>query len=199
MSNRIVDAKKELDEAGKEEENGCVQEERHRLNGLRQSEVFDSFEHVRPNTCLLAGCISMLRIIQISSGPLLHQRCEERAGQAENQTEEPHHVDPDNKSWRFEWRIVWQCDRYSCGFGGDVDELGEQRNRRSVGIGRELGEAYGDESRDNGREKTGLQYFYSDMEQIWNKVSELTKTRTPCVSSVQFLVNFTSSFLDAVR
>jgi hypothetical protein len=108
----------------------------------------------------------MLRIDHISSGPLLHQRCKERAGQAENQAEAPHHVDPDNSSWSFEWGDGRHRDGYSGGFGGDVDELGEQQNSRSAGIGRELGEANRNEGRDNGREKTGLQRFNLDMEQI---------------------------------
>ena len=108
----------------------------------------------------------MLRKDHISSGPLLHRRCKERARQAEDQTEAPQHVDPDNRSWRLECRDVRRPDGYSGSFGGHVDELGEQKDRRGTGVGRELGEAYRNEGRDNGREKTGLQRFNLDMEKI---------------------------------
>ncbi len=81
--------------------------------------------------------------------------------QAEDQTEEPHHVGPDSRSWRFEWKTVLHYGRCS---GGDVDELGEQRDRLIARIGRQFLVAFHDEGRDNGRGKAVLQRFGLGME-----------------------------------
>ena len=102
-----------------------MQEERHRPNCSAQPELLNSFEHVLPDSRPLSGSASF-RIIYIYLGGLLHRRCKECAGQAEDQTEDPHHVDPDNRRCRLEWKTILHSDGCS---GRDVDELGEQRDR----------------------------------------------------------------------
>ena len=77
---------------------------------------------------------------------MLHRRGEDRAAQTKDQTEQPRHIDPDNRSWRFGGTVL-HYDRYP---GGDIDELGELRDRPIARIGRASGKARREEGRDNG-------------------------------------------------
>jgi hypothetical protein len=81
-----------------------------------------------------------LRKFPIASGPLLHQCRRKRARQAEDQTEEPQHVNPDGGRCRFERLIALRCNDGEGCPGGDVDKLlsylDKERIGHIAGIGR---------------------------------------------------------------
>ena len=85
-------------------------------------------------------CTAALRKFLIPSGPLLHQCRGKRATQAEGQTEEPQHIDPDSRRCWLEWLSALVCNDHERRAVGDVDKLlrylSKERVGRIAGIGR---------------------------------------------------------------
>ena len=132
-----VDGEKKVDEAREEKEDRHVQERDDCLDSSAQFKSFYAIEDIRSHSSTLVRCTAAQRKSQISSGPLLHQCRGKRAGQAEDQTEDPHHVDPNGRRCWLEWRghkarewgpvgIVHKLLRY----------LSKERIGRIAGIGR---------------------------------------------------------------
>ena len=137
-----------------------MEEYGHSGDGSSHSEPANAIEYVRSYTSAPVRRTVVLRKFSIPSSPLLHQCCGERAGQAEDQTEKPQHVDPDGGCCWFERLICLSCEVGERCPVGHVNELlsylAEERIRCITGIGRQVLIAFDNERCDGGRKKTGL-------------------------------------------
>ena len=71
------------------------------IDGPWQETLIDAFGEERSDTCSLVRTVSRLSDLEISSGPLLQERCKEGAGKADHQAHEPKRIDPNCVIW---WR-----------------------------------------------------------------------------------------------
>ena len=117
-----------------------MQERDYGLDRPVQLESFYAIGDICTHPSTLVRCTAAQRESQISSGPLLHQSRSKRASQAEDQTEDPHHVNPDSRSFGLEWLcdLRWNVPEWRR--VGDVEQLlgylSEKRVGRIAGIRR---------------------------------------------------------------
>src|SRR6266702_2393106 len=105
----------------------------HCRDGSSHSEPANAIEYVCSHTPALVRCTVLLRKLLIPSGPLLHQCRGKRASQAEDQTEEPQHVDPEGGSCWFEWLTALRCNAWERYPVRDIDELYRSLSKESIG------------------------------------------------------------------
>ena len=92
----------EHNKAGKEQEEGNVEKRGQGIDGPWQETLLDTFGKERTDPRSFVWSVpGGLSDLEISSRPLLQERCKEGTGKADHQAHEPKRVDPNCVVW---WR-----------------------------------------------------------------------------------------------
>ncbi len=85
----MVDIDQEVNQAGEEEEDRCMEKGREGLDSNWKTESLDTFCEEGSHPSTLVGRVPTLGCLEISARPLLHERSQKGARQAQHKTDEP--------------------------------------------------------------------------------------------------------------
>ena len=118
----MVDIDQKVDQAGKEEEDRDMENGREGLDSKWKTKSLDAFREEGSYPSTLVSSVPRLRGLEIPAHPLLHERGQKSARQAQHETDEPQYVYANGRG-RWLKSLAWQAGRD--GDGGATGERGK--------------------------------------------------------------------------
>ena len=106
----MVDIDQKVDQAGKKEEDRNMENGREGLDGNRKTESLDALRKEGSYPSTLIRGVPALRSSKISAHPLLHERGQKGARQAQHETGEPQYVHANGRG-RGSKSLAWEAGR----------------------------------------------------------------------------------------